>query len=1599
MGPPGILANDTGGSGSLSAILASGPANGTLTLTNDGSFGYTPATDYTGPDSFTYRATDGVSTSSVATVTFTVVAPPAVTNDIYGMTPGTVLNVSPPGMLANDQNGGGGLTAILAAAPLHGILSLTNTGGFSYQPTNNFNGIDDFTYVATDGVSTSSVAAVAVEVTPVGKLLVDNFTRSLLWPWVRESGTWAVTNNTLSSPSDSNSYAFAYISNNWTDYVVQGQIQFSSVNGWGGGIGGRVDAVSGAQYAAWVYPEGSQGDNYPDPPTGVAVIKLLRFTGWGGDIGSTYTLMGQANLPNVGASWHTVQMAFQGTNIVVSYDGTREIVTNDPASFTSGGIDAAAYSDSTLYTLSLSNVVVAPLVADDSYSLNGGTTLNVSASGVLTNDTDVYGAGLTAALVSGPAHGILSLTNNGGFSYTPTNGFSGTDSFVYRASSGTTNLGTATVTLTVIPVLTVTASNLSRAYGETNPVFTVGYSGFVNGDDTNVLTGVPSLTTSAVTNSPVGGYAISVGQGTLNAPGYALAFADGTLTVTQAVVTINSGIAANNKTYNGTPSGTITSNNVVLNGVLGVDSANVRLNTNGYTATFASANTSNGIPVTVSGLTLSGSAATNYSLVQPAGLTANITRATVTITSGISANSRPYNGTTAATVTSNNVVLNGVLVADAANVRLNTNGYTANFANAGVANGIGVTVSGLTLSGTAATNYTLTQPAGLTANITAVGVTISSGLSANNKPYDGTTTATISSNNVVLSGVLPGDAANVRLNTNGYTANFASAGVANGIGVTVSGLTLSGTAATNYTLTQPAGLTANITAVGVTISSGLSADNKPYDGTTTATISSNNVVLSGVLPGDAANVRLNTNGYTANFANAGVANGIGVTVSGLTLSGTAATNYTLTQPAGLTANITAVGVTISSGLSANNKPYDGTTTATISSNNVVLSGVLPGDAANVRLNTNGYTANFASAGVANGIGVTVSGMTLSGTAATNYTLTQPAGLTANITAVGVTISSGLSANNKPYDGTTTATISSNNVVLSGVLPGDVANVRLNTNGYTANFANAGVANGIGVTVSGMTLSGTAATNYTLTQPAGLTANITAVGVTISSGLSANNKPYDGTTTATISSNNVVLSGVLPGDAANVRLNTNGYTANFANAGVANGIGVTVSGMTLSGTAATNYTLTQPAGLTANITAVGVTISSGLSANNKPYDGTTRATISSNNVVLSGVLPGDVANVRLNTNGYTANFASAGVANGIGVTVSGLTLSGTAATNYTLTQPAGLTANITAVGVTISSGLSANNKPYDGTTSATISSNNVVLSGVLPGDAANVRLNTNGYTANFASAGVANGIGVTVSGLTLSGTAATNYTLTQPAGLTANITAVGVTISSGLSADNKPYDGTTTATISSNNVVLNGVLPGDAANVRLNTNGYTANFANAGVANGIGVTVSGLTLSGTAATNYTLTQPAGLTANITAVGVTISSGLSANNKPYDGTTTATISSNNVVLNGVLPGDAANVRLNTNGYTANFASAGVANGIGVTVSGMTLSGTAATNYTLTQPAGLTANITAVGVTISSGLSANNKPYDGTTTATISSNNVVLSGVLPVMWRTCD
>ena len=66
---PAVLSNDTDVDGNpLTAILVTGPSHGTLTLNPSGGFTYAPASNYNGPDSFTYTANDGTNESNVATV-------------------------------------------------------------------------------------------------------------------------------------------------------------------------------------------------------------------------------------------------------------------------------------------------------------------------------------------------------------------------------------------------------------------------------------------------------------------------------------------------------------------------------------------------------------------------------------------------------------------------------------------------------------------------------------------------------------------------------------------------------------------------------------------------------------------------------------------------------------------------------------------------------------------------------------------------------------------------------------------------------------------------------------------------------------------------------------------------------------------------------------------------------------------------------------------------------------------------------------------------------------------------------------------------------------------------------------------------------------------------------------------------------------------------------------------------------------------------------------------------------------------------------------------------------------------------------------------
>src|SRR5207244_281111 len=104
---------------------------------------------------------------------------------------------------------------------------------------------------------------------------------------------------------------------------------------------------------------------------------------------------------------------------------------------------------SNVATVSLSVNNSAPVANNDSFSASKNSTLTIPGLGVLYNDTDANRDPLTAVLVSGPSHGTLTLNANGSFSYTPTTGYTGADSFTYKANDGQLDSNVATVSLAI----------------------------------------------------------------------------------------------------------------------------------------------------------------------------------------------------------------------------------------------------------------------------------------------------------------------------------------------------------------------------------------------------------------------------------------------------------------------------------------------------------------------------------------------------------------------------------------------------------------------------------------------------------------------------------------------------------------------------------------------------------------------------------------------------------------------------------------------------------------------------------------------------------------------------------------------------------------------------------------------------------------------------------------------------------------------------------------------------------------------------------------------------------------------------------------------
>jgi VCBS repeat-containing protein len=203
-----------------------------------------------------------------------------------------------------------------------------------------------------------------------------------------------------------------------------------------------------------------------------------------------------------------------------SFTYTPDADYNGPDSFTYKANDGSTASGVATVNIGVTAVNDTPVAQDDSYSLSEDGSLTVPAAGLLANDSDGDGDALTAALVSGPAHGTLSLNADGSFTYTPDADYNGADSFTYKANDGTANSPVATVDLTVTPVndAPVLVSALPDQASVDGKSFTVDLSGHfsdVEGDKLGyAASGLPAgLSIDPVTGVITGTVDHSASQG------------------------------------------------------------------------------------------------------------------------------------------------------------------------------------------------------------------------------------------------------------------------------------------------------------------------------------------------------------------------------------------------------------------------------------------------------------------------------------------------------------------------------------------------------------------------------------------------------------------------------------------------------------------------------------------------------------------------------------------------------------------------------------------------------------------------------------------------------------------------------------------------------------------------------------------------------------------------------------------------------------------------------------------------------------------------------------------------------------------------------
>jgi aspartate 1-decarboxylase len=433
-----LLGNDTDiENDSLNVASVTG-----ATLNGDNTITFTPAGNFNGVAGFTYTVTDGNTTSAPAVVTVNVAA----VNDAPVATAGSAI-VNEDGTvviaLVGTDVDGDTLTYSIVTQPANGIASVSGSNA-TYQPHPDLNGTDSFTFKAYDGQFDSAPATITVTVTPVDDVPVAN---------------------PQSVATDEDTQKVITL----TGSDVDGDVLFYTVPGT---PSHGTLSLSGAQATYTPNPDYHGPDSFTfftysivgglpvfSAPATVAITvnpvndTPVALTGSATTDEDAAVLVSLAGT-DVDGNPLSYAIATQPSGGSVSLSGNQAGYTpngnfNGTDSFTFTVNDGSATSVPATVTITVNPINDTPQAVADTRVTDENTPLEVNAPGVLANDSDVENSSLSTQLVTDVSNGTLALAANGGFTYTPASGFSGTDSFSYRVSDGELTSDAVTVTITV----------------------------------------------------------------------------------------------------------------------------------------------------------------------------------------------------------------------------------------------------------------------------------------------------------------------------------------------------------------------------------------------------------------------------------------------------------------------------------------------------------------------------------------------------------------------------------------------------------------------------------------------------------------------------------------------------------------------------------------------------------------------------------------------------------------------------------------------------------------------------------------------------------------------------------------------------------------------------------------------------------------------------------------------------------------------------------------------------------------------------------------------------------------------------------------------